>query len=391
MRRKGDIMVTECRPLIEILSEIPDLRKQKGKRHPLSAILALACVAILCGCKTYTAIAQWGRDYDQELIKALGFTHKKTPCAATFFLVFLKINVKLLELKLGEWAEGMLRNSKEKTEGKDESVTVADAVAIDGKTLRGSKKQGSTITHLLSAVSHGLGLVLAQCNVELKTNEIGAIDEILRNLVLEGRIITVDALLTQRDISRTVIEGGGDYVMTSKDNQKGLLDEVKTVFEGPYSDMLAKSSFETLDIGHGRIEERRITVSEALKGYSDWPGLQQVFKIERRFTEKNTGKVQQETNYGLSSLTVREASPSRLLELLRGHWHIENKLHWVRDVTFDEDRSQVHKDSIPEVMSCLRNTAIGLLRLTGETNIASACRRYAAQPVKALELIGIQI
>ena len=391
-------MVTECRPLIEILSEIPDLRKEKGKRHPLPAILALACVATLCGCKTYAAIAQWGRDYDQEFIKALGFKHKKTPCAATLFLVFIKINIKLLELKLGQWAESILKHTNEKVKGEvkeaskdDSDAPIDNGVALDGKTLRGSKNQGANVTHLLSAVSHSLGVVLAQCNVDSKTNEIGVVDEILKELVLEGRIVTADALLTQREVCKTIIEEGGDYVMASKGNQKGLLDDVKTVFDGPCSNLLPKSSSETLDIEHGRIEHRRITVSEALKGYSDWPGLEQVFMIERLFTEKKTGKVEQETSYGLTSLTSEEASPWKLLKLLRGHWHIENKLHWVRDVTFDEDRSQVRKGNIQEVMACIRNVVIGLLRLTGETNIASACRRYAAQPAKALQLIGIQI
>jgi len=233
-------MNDQCRPLIDILSEIPDFRKSKGKRHPLSAILALACVAIcqlrrhcgcfMCGCKTYAAIAEWGRNYDEELTKALGFS----PCAATLFLVFLKINVKLLELKLGEWTESVLKHIK-KTKNDSSPVVDDNAVALDGKTLKGSLKQGSAITHLLSAVSHGLGLTLAQSSVDSKTNEIGTIGDVLKNLVLEGRIISVDALLTQREVSQTIIDGGGDYVMTAKGNQQRLLDDVKTVFDGPCS------------------------------------------------------------------------------------------------------------------------------------------------------------
>jgi predicted transposase YbfD/YdcC len=179
--------------------------------------------------------------------------------------------------------------------------------------------------------------------------------------------------------------------MPVKDNQQRLLDDVKTVFEGPCSHLLSMSSAKTLDVGHGRIEERHLTASDALFGYSDWPGLHQVFKIERRFIRKRTGEVHQETFYGITSLTSQKADPERLLSLIRGHWHIENRSHWVRDVTFDEDRSQVRKGNIPEVMSSLRNTVIGLLRYSGETNIASACRRYAAQPLKALELIGISL
>jgi predicted transposase YbfD/YdcC len=373
--------------LIDILSEIPDSRKEKGKRHPLPSILALACVAMMCGCKTYSAIAQWGRDYDQRFIKALGFTHDKTPCAATFCNVFCDIAIKIMESKLGQWATslGIAVDISDQEESQEE------AISIDGKTLRGSLKQGSSVTHLLSAVSHKLGLTLAQCSVDKETNEIGKIDEILNNIVLEGRIISVDAMHTQRETSQTIVEGGGDYVMPVKDNQQRLLDDVKTVFEGPCSHLLSKSSATTYDVGHGRIEERCLTCSDALLGYSDWPGLHQVFKVERKFTYKRTGKVHQEAVYGITSLTPQEATPERLLRLIRGHWHIENRTHWVRDVTFDEDRSQVRKGNTPEVMSALRNTVIGLLRYAGESNIASACRRYAAQPLKALELIGIMV
>ena len=196
---------------------------------------------------------------------------------------------------------------------------------------------------------------------------------------------------TQRETSQTIVDSGGDYVMPVKDNQQRLLDDVKTVFEGPCSHLLSKSSSDTLDVGHGRIEERCLLCSDALLGYSDWPGLHQVFKVERKFTYKRTGKIHQETVYGITSLTPQEAGSERLLSLIRGHWHIENRTHWVRDVTFDEDRSQVRKGNTPEVMSALRNTVIGLMRYAGESNIASACRRYAAQPLKALELIGIMV
>jgi len=126
-----------------------------------------------------------------------------------------------------------------------------------------------------------------------------------------------------------------------------------------------------------------------LVDYTDWPGLQQVFQLQRRFTFKKSGHQFEETVYGVTSL--KEASPSRLLEYIRQHWHIENKSHWVRDVTFDEDRSQVRCGSIPQVMAGLRNIVIGLMRYCGESNIAAACRRFAAQPREALEMVGIEI
>ena len=143
--------------------------------------------------------------------------------------------------------------------------------------------------------------------------------------------------------------------------------------------------------GHGRIEQRNITTSEALVGYSDWPGLAQVFEVGRHVITPKTGKERAEVVYGVTSLRPERATPERLLELVRGHWSIENKSHWVRDVTFDEDRSQVRCGNIPHVMAALRNTTIGLLRWAGHTNIAAACRRLAAQPVQALALIGIAV
>ena len=219
--------------MIDILSEIPDLSvsyKAKGKRHPLPAILALACVATMCGYKGYRAFAEWGRNYGKELMKSLGFTHEKGPCAATFSNIFRLLNVDLLEEKLGGWAESVLRALRATALG---TANGSDSLSLDGKTAKGSKKQGCCVSHFLSAVAHGVGLTLGQCGVDSKTNEIGVVHEILKNLVLEGRVVTMDALLTQRHVAEDILDGGGDYVMIVKENQENLLDDVKTVFHGP--------------------------------------------------------------------------------------------------------------------------------------------------------------
>lgn len=144
-------------------------------------------------------------------------------------------------------------------------------------------------------------------------------------------------------------------------------------------------------MAHGRIEQRTLTTSESLVGDSEWPGLAQVFCLERQVITKKQAKERMETVYGVTSLAASRATPPQLLALVRGHWHIENKSHWVRDVTFDEDRSQVRCGHISQVMAAIRNTAIGLLRAAGYTNIAKACRQMAAQPQRALALIGIEI
>ena len=375
-------MIAQPCPLIEVFSEIVDVRKARGKRHPLSAILALSCCAMLCGYRSYSAIAEWGRNYGSEITQALGFTHN-TPCAATLHTIFRCIDREALEAKVGIWAESVVAHAPATPE------TPETAIAVDGNRLRGSKKEGAPETHLLSVVAHRLGLMLTQQAVTAKTNEIKEVEIVLSQIVLRGRMVTMDALLTQRQVAQTIVETGGDYIMIVKENQPQLKADIELVFTLPQAGDRQESA-RTVDMGHGRIETRNLTTSEALVGYSDWPGLAQVFEMGRHVITKKTGKERVEVVYGVTSLSPERATPDRLLELVRGHWGIENKSQWVRDVTFDEDRSQVRCGNIPQVMATLRNTAIGLLRWAGHTNIAAACRRLAAQPMQALALIGIE-
>ena len=371
-------MIAQPQPLIEVFAEIPDFRRCRGKRHPLPAILSLACCAMLCGYRTYSAIAEWGRNYGTGIAQALGFVHD-TPCAATLHTVFRHIDHNILESKLGTWAEQVVAGH---------APAPTAAVALDGKTLRGSRKQGAPAVHLLSALAHHLGITLAQQAVSDKTNEITQVEAVLRQLVLPGRVFTMDALLTQRHVAQAIVDGGGDYIMIVKENQPQLHADIELVFTLPPAGDHQPYA-RTVDIGHGRIEQRNITTSEALVGYTDWPGLAQVFEIGRHVVTQKTGVERVEVVYGVTSLRPERVSPGQLLEFVRGHWHIENKSHWVRDVTFDEDRSQVRCGHIPHVMAALRNTAIGVLRWAGHTNLAAACRQLAAQPTRALALLGI--
>ncbi len=300
-----------ARPLIEVLAEIEDARQARGKRHPLVAILALMCVATLCGYRSYGAIAEWGRNDGAGLLEALGFT---PPSAATLDRALRGLDRAAFEAASGAWAEEVLA-----------AVAVAPgagptAVAIDGKALRGSRTQGAAGSHLLSAVSQRLGLPLGLRTVDDKTNEIPVFHDVLRGLVGEGRVDTMDALLTQRAAAQAIVEGGGDYVMVAKDNQPRLCDDAAAVLASPSHLGPPLATAQTVDLGHG---------------------------------------------------------------------HIENGVHWVRDVTFDEDRSQVRTGSIPAILATVRTTAIGLFRHAGEANIAAACRRCAAQPAVALALIGL--
>jgi hypothetical protein len=190
-----------CRPLVEVLAEVPDFRQNQGKRHTLAAILCLACAAILCGYRSYGAIAEWGQHYGTQLALALGFKNGKTPCAGTLHTIFRHLDKEAFEAKVGQWAECVLQQTT--------ASGTLQGIAIDGKTLRSSKKQGAKDVHLLSAVSHGLGLTLGEQAVDDKTNEIGAVQQLLHLLLLEGRVVTMDALLTQKEIAKTILEKGG--------------------------------------------------------------------------------------------------------------------------------------------------------------------------------------
>lgn len=375
-------MLADPRPLLDAFAQIPDPRCARGRRYSLASVLALATAAMLCGYRSYSAIAEWGRNYGVVLAEALGFATGTTPCAATLNGLFRRLERAEVEAALTAWAEAVVAESP-LPEG------AIEAVALDGKTLRGSRKQGAIDAHLLSALSHRLGLTLRQQAIDDKTNEIRAAPEVLRALVLEGRVFTMDAMLTQRVIAEQITSEGGEYVMLVKENQPSLLDDIVVTFERPHWLLGVQPCAETVDLGHGRIEHRAITTSPVMAGYSTWPGLQQVFRLERTREAKNTGTREHEVVFGVTSLTAHEAGPEALLQLVRQHWHIENRSHWVRDVTFDEDRSQVRVGSIPHVMAALRNTAIGLMRTAGATNIAAACRRFAAQPWQALALLGI--
>ena len=215
--------------------------------------------------RCYSAIADWGRCYGQKLIRVLGFTHDQTPCAATLYHVLRQLDALLVEATLGAWAESVL-NALPPVPGEPE------AMAIDGKTLRGSRKHGAPATHRLSVRSHRLGLTLWPQAVADKTKEIPVLEDVLRALVVEGRVITVDALLTQRTIAERIVHGGGDYVMLVKGNQPQLQHDMQLVFHEAHASAETVTTAEMVNSGHGRLEQRRLTASSALVGYRDGPG-----------------------------------------------------------------------------------------------------------------------
>jgi predicted transposase YbfD/YdcC len=256
------------------------------------------------------------------------------------------------------------------------------ALAVDGKSLRGAARANGRKIHLLAAVDHTSGLVLAQLDVGEKTGEITCFKPLLDTVEdLRGAVVTSDALHTQRGHAHYLIGRGAHYIVIVKGNQKNLHRQLKAL---PWREVPVHGR--THGDGHGRREIRRIkvcTVSDLL-----FPGACQAIQVKRRRVDRKTGKTTITTIYAVTSLTADQASPTQLTILIRGHWQVE-ALHHVRDVTFAEDASQLRTGNAARAMATCRNLAIGALRLSGATNIAAGLRRNARDPARPLTLLGL--
>ena len=250
-------------------------------------------------------------------------------------------------------------------------------IAVDGKAVRGAKGKDGKAPRLVAALAHGIGAVLGQVAVDKKSNEIPAVRELLKAFAdLSGVVLTIDALHTQHDTAQLILGRGADYVMTVKGSMPTLCNQLKKL---PWASIPSVSSVST---GHGRRARRTVKVVLA-PAWIGFEGAAQVAQLRRTVTKK--GKKTVEVVYLITS--DRRADPATLAAWVRGHWHIENKLHWVRDVTYQEDKSLVRTGNAPRVMASLRSLAISILRLDGQTNIAAANRHHARDPQRTLKLL----
>jgi predicted transposase YbfD/YdcC len=383
--------------LTAAFNSLADPRQAHNRLYSLTSLLLALSAAILCNHLSILAAAEWLADQTLEVKQALGFTNGKTPHQSTFHRAFKKLSVFQLETALTNYFDpknvGQLR------------PRATQSVAIDGKCQRGRlpfevQNQTGTPCHLLSAFCQQIGQVLAQVAIENKEAELTVAAALIDQLDWQGRVLTGDAIFCQRKICRQVFELGGDYLLVVKGNQATLQDNIAQLFEEPSEAELARLGFEApapldiahakqVDKGHGRVEIREIKVSSELAEYVKWPYLAQVFEIKRQWHSK--GKWHSEVHLAISSLPAEVADPLRLLSLRRGHWGIENKLHWVRDVVLGEDKSTIHLGAGPQVVGAIRNTVLNVLRKAGHAKISAQLRYNSRNPIGALTLLGISI
>ena len=379
-----DGVVFDVGSLFEALCHLHDQRDARGLRYHLVTVLVFTILAKLAGENHLRGIAQWVRLRAVELAVLFALAKVQAPHATTYSRILGQaISITEFEQVTRDFF-AQLPNAGLRVQ-----------ISLDGKTLRGTIPAGQSHgLHLLAAFLPAEGWVLFQIEVGSQENEIPAAGRIVKCLDLRGKIVSGDALLAQRELSLEIVQAGGDYVWIIKDNQPETRQDIERLF-APESVVKGFSpashddfrTAETIEKGHGRIERRTLTASSALKGYLEWPGVEQVFRLERHFTRVKDGKETDAVVYGLTSLTAAEASPGRLLALVRQHWQIENGLHYRRDDTLREDRCTLRTGHAAQGMAVINNLILGLLLRRGVKNVPDARRDYAADPKLALPLI----
>lgn len=331
---------------IDFFTEIEDPRIERCKDHLLEDIIFITIASVICGAETWNDIENYGNAKKEWLKKYLTLANG-IPSHDTFNRLFSALDPSRLEESFMNWIKSVAE------------LTSGEIVSIDGKTIRGSRDSGSkSFVHMVSAWANTNHLLLGQVKVDNKSNEITAIPKLLEVLELTGCIVTIDAMGCQTEIAEKIIRKGADYILSVKGNQglleEGILDTIR--FVKPVDE------FEETDFGHGRIEQRKCSVFtdfSLIENASKWTNLKSVVKIEATRTIKATGKEEKETRFYITSL---EPEAMKIAKGVRGHWGVENSLHWVLDVSFGEDKSMKHNQNAIENFSIITRIALNLVK-----------------------------
>ena len=378
--------------LYEALQELPDTRRAQGKRYELAFILCLLLLAKLAGQKSLSGATQWLRHRRVTLAHRFGLHRTCMPCQMTYCNVLAKVDAVRLDSILSAFFQRWEAQTRCGEEPSRLLTPTGHAdhshLAIDGKALRATSKQEHPV-HQLSCYEVTTGRVLWHCNVQEKHNEISELRPFLTTELVKGRILSLDALHTQRALCAQVHQLEGDYLLIAKDNQPTLREDIADFFEDRTPDRRRWQQAETWDKGHGRLEHRQIVCSPDLNEWfaKDWQGIEQVFRLERTVRLLKSGEVRHEVVYGLSSLALSKAPAARILTLVREHWAIENRLHWRRDVTLGEDACQTRTGASPSILAQLNSTILSLMDRLGVHNVARQMRYFDAHLGQALDLL----
>ena len=331
---------------LRYLSELRDPRVERTREHLLEEILLIAIAAVLSGAESWNDMEDYGHA-KREWLKSFLSLPSGIPSHDTFNRVFAALDPTELEKGFVAWVSSIAR------------LTAGEVVAIDGKTLCGSRQPGQkAVVHMVSAWASANNLVLGQRKVDDKSNEITAIPKLLEALELSGTVVTIDAMGCQKAIAEKIVDKKADYVLAVKDNQGHLLEEVKDSFRMLGADAVA----EEIDCGHGRVERRSCSViadTSLVEQAAQWPSLRGLVRIEAERYHKVSGKTEREIRYYITSL---KPDAARLNAAIRQHWGIENKLHWALDVSFGEDQSRKRAGYAAQNFSILNRIALNLLK-----------------------------
>ena len=352
---------------MEVFAQVPDPRDPRGVRHSVATVLILARTAVLAGARTLLAIAEWTQDADRDMLSRIGIgSDQLLPSESTMRRTLALLDADDLDARLAGWMATRVGH-----------LAGRRVIAVDGKTIRGARTTAGA-PHLVAAFDQSAGTVVGQLAVASKSNEIPALRDLLDSMDITDAVITADAMHCQRDTASHITGRGGHYVLTVKANQPTLRAACKAL---PWQDVPGVS---TTDTSHGRRVRRTIKAVQA-PDWIDFPGAAQIIQLRRTRTIK--GRKTIEVVYAICSLNMIAAPPATVATWIQGHWGIENALHWVRDVVFDEDRHQLRTGNGPQVMATLRNTAISLLRLAGHTKIATSLRHNGRSTSRPIDLL----